>query len=180
MKTFNVYRHPQGTMQAVGLGWSWLAFLFGPLWAIVVGLSVIGVGTAAAIAVFAPTCGALFQGSDEGRLFVFLVGLSVQVIYGAAGNKWIEKKLRKKGYEFVGTVDASNAEGAIAKSSKPAGTKEPEIEIIEDEIEQKVHIRCTKCGLDQNVSRSKFGDRSGNIRIKCPKCKEPVAVTLGK
>ncbi len=71
------------------------------------------------------------------------------------------------------------AKKAVFPVGKPLET-EPELEIIEEVIEPKIPIRCTKCGLDKEVPRTKFGDRTGTVRVKCPNCKEPITVSLGK
>jgi len=35
MKTFSIFEHPTGQMEAVKNGWSWAAFFFGWIWTLV-------------------------------------------------------------------------------------------------------------------------------------------------
>jgi hypothetical protein len=44
MKTFKIYEPPTGECEAVKQGWSWPAFFFGPIWALVKTLWGLGVG----------------------------------------------------------------------------------------------------------------------------------------
>lgn len=55
---------------------------------------------------------------------------------------------------------------------------DPEIEIIEEEDHSKVRLQCQSCGYDKTVDRSKFGDRLGTVRVRCPKCRGVILVTL--
>jgi hypothetical protein len=44
MKQFEVYGNPQGCYEAVGQGWSWTAFSFGPFWALTKKMWALGFG----------------------------------------------------------------------------------------------------------------------------------------
>lgn len=43
-----------------------------------------------------------------------ICSLVVAIIFGIIGNKWREKHLPTRGYDFEDTLSASNPEGAVA------------------------------------------------------------------
>ena len=184
-KNYSVFEHPGNRFEAVKQGWSWPAFFFTWVWALVKNLWVVGIVVGiVGIAVGLLLRSALQSSSQAGgTLFVVLLGVGfvVNVWFGRNGNKWREANLVSRNYLLIGQVKAGTPQGAVAKCrSGREPVREPELEILEEKSEPKVRLQCTACGLDKEIPRSKFGDRNGTVRVKCPKCKEPITVNLGK
>ena len=114
MKTYNIYKHPMGPIEAVKIGWSWPAFFFSWIWAFVKGLNAIG----ATILIAAILLGIMSMESQFADALITIGGLSVSIWLGAQGNELRTNNLRKKGYEFIKTVNAETPEGALASSLK--------------------------------------------------------------
>lgn len=174
MKEYKIFKHPQNQIEAVKQGWSWPAFFFASYWALSKKMWGLGIGSLVAYLVVGFIVDAI-----AGK-FVASFPIVVAYWFASSGNKWREKNLSSRGYDEVATVQASTPEGAIAKylPARP-GTREPEIEILEEESQPKVRIECRCCGLAKDVPRSKFGDRTGTVKVKCPNCKEVLPVFLG-
>lgn len=111
MKQFKIYVNPQGYYEAVKQGWSWPAFFFIWLWAVVKKMWSLGVGVFVAYLVKSLI---IFRLSKEGRELVNILDFLVHLIFGAGGNKWRENNLLKRGFEHKDTVNSANPEGAIA------------------------------------------------------------------
>lgn len=115
MKQYKVFQHPSGTAEAVKQGWSWPAFFFSVVWAMVKkqwALAVLVLIGTLAVRV-------LVGASDSGQTgegLVNLIGFIINLVFGAAGNSWHERNLISRGYQFSNTVSAANAEGAVALS----------------------------------------------------------------
>jgi hypothetical protein len=191
-KAYKVFEHPQNRVEAVKQGWSWPAFFFTWIWALVKKMWAVGIVTAIVWFVIGsffqwlatPPRGVTSSQAETASAVVgvieLLFGFVICFWFGLRGNKWREQNLVSRGYSLIGQVRAATPEGAVAKcrsGREPA--REPQLEIIEEETQPLVRLRCTKCGLDKGVPRNKFGDRTGTLRVKCPKCKEPVPVNLG-
>lgn len=189
--TYKIFRHPQGKMEVVKDGWSWPAFFFAGFWLLFKRMWELAIYWF----VFSVLCEfALEQitrpnGYLYGALSVVL-GPSMMALFGLKGNEWREHNLISRAYECVGKVTASNMDAALAIYLKGNGGKgEPQkagsgaargpiIDIIEEQPEAKVRVSCKACGFDRLVDRSKFGDRTGTVKVRCPNCKHPVNVTL--
>jgi len=114
MSTFNIYKNSTGAIEAVKKGWSWPAFFFGAIWALVKGLYGIG----GAIIIGFIVLGVLSYESQTADTLFALASIIIWIWLGAQGNELREKNLRKKGYEFIRAVSAESPEGAIASLSK--------------------------------------------------------------
>ena len=103
MKHYKIFANPQGSYEAVKQGWSWPAFFFTWIWAIVKKMwwPVVGV----LIAVFAL---ALFIAA-----LADVVIIVISMIFGIFGNKWRENNLPTRRYDYKETVNAETPEGAI-------------------------------------------------------------------
>ena len=122
MKQFHVFKHADGKLEAVKQGWSWPAFLFGPLWAWYVFprlwgclswiVAFIAIGLVASIL-------ATLTGMDpegEGMQIWWPAGqIAIGSVFGFYGNRWRVSWLRRKGYQHVRTVSAENAKRAKAQ-----------------------------------------------------------------
>ncbi|AEI14129.1 Protein of unknown function DUF2506 [Flexistipes sinusarabici DSM 4947] len=113
MKQYKIYANPQGNYEAVKQGWSWPAFFFSFIWAMVKKMWGLGVGVLIAFLVLGFIIGASGSGSG-GDALIRVASIIVKIIFGVNGNKWRESNLPKRGYEYKETVAAANPEGAVA------------------------------------------------------------------
>ena len=110
MKQYDIYSSPLGMTEAVKQGWSWPAFFFSPIWAMVKKIWLLGsltlIGEIIIYAIF----------DSPNRLFSFadLVNIGISVVFWMQGNEWRESNLLSRGFKFVRTVTAANPEGALA------------------------------------------------------------------
>ncbi|MBI9082281.1 MAG: DUF2628 domain-containing protein [Desulfobacterales bacterium] len=113
MKQYKVFKHPSGINEAVKQGWSWPAFFFNFIWAMVKKMWGLGVGILVGFLVFGIILGlaGVGKGSDA---IINVVAIIVNIIFGLNGNKWRENNLISRGFEHADTVTASNSEGAVA------------------------------------------------------------------
>jgi hypothetical protein len=103
-KTYDIYEHPIGTIEAVKKGWSWPAFFFTWIWALSKKMYLFG-GLAAIATVipgFIPGLGGWFY-------FIFFT-----FFFGLIGNDTRRTNLRKRGFELIATLTGETPEGAIA------------------------------------------------------------------
>lgn len=105
-KKFNVYKHPELGYEAVKIGCCWPA-LFNIFWMWYKSLWAIS-----AIWVVLWFIQGIFENADlyliGTPLFIFIFAYPVYV-----GNKWLEIRLGKKGYELVAEVEAVSSNAAI-------------------------------------------------------------------
>jgi hypothetical protein len=92
-------------------GFSWAAFLFGPVWAITNRLWIATFG----MALFIIVLSALMDGLQIGLIVQAIVSLTVAVLFGAHGNDWNRRGLAHRGYRETGVVAARNYEEALAR-----------------------------------------------------------------
>ena len=104
--------NPHGNYKAVKDGWSWTAFFFTGIWALVNQIWVLGIvatimeiGTALSI-----------PGVGLG------INLFWSIIFGIKGNKMLAIQLLKRGYDDIAVVKSSTPEGAIAAYLKQTKT----------------------------------------------------------
>lgn len=115
MKQYKVFKHPSGTAEAVKQGWSWPAFFFSFVWAIVKKQWALGI-----LVFFYVLVEDFFLGEvgvSEGLLI--LIRLIISLVFGAKGNSWREKNLISRGYQLSDAVYAANHIDALALSSSP-------------------------------------------------------------
>lgn len=113
MKQYKVFKHPSGTSETVKQGWSWPAFFFNFIWAMVKKMWGLGVGVLVGFLVFGFILGLAGAGKG-GDALINVVAVIVNIIFGVNGNKWRENNLISRGFEQVGAVTAANPEGAMA------------------------------------------------------------------
>ena len=103
MKKYAVLQHPISGYEVVKNGWSWPAFFFTWIWALVKKLWLIGV----IVFLF----GILASSIPE----AWLIGeVLISVVMGVKGNELRVKRLRETGYEELATVEARTPDGALA------------------------------------------------------------------
>ena len=113
MKQYKIYANPQGTYEAVKQGWSWPAFFFSMIWAMVKKMWGLGVGLLVAFFALGFVIGISGAGQG-GEVLINIASIIGSIVFGINGNKWRENNLPKRGYEYKETVTAANPEGAIA------------------------------------------------------------------
>lgn len=117
MKQYNLYLHNSGRFeaQAVKLGWSWPAFLFGPLWALAKKLWLHAIGFI--VAVVAAQFLFLSVAADNPAYDYVpqLLPWALSILFGAKGNIWRERSLCSRGYALTGSAAANNPEAALAQ-----------------------------------------------------------------
>ena len=132
MKHFEVYSHPALGLQAVKKGFSWPGFFFTWIWMLICRMWVgaIGVFLIVWVGWFATDSVAVMLAGDGGEVVdeeqaLFIYGMSfllwcglylvIALVVGIAGNRWREKVLVKRGFEYRETVQAQSAEAAQGK-----------------------------------------------------------------
>lgn len=131
MKNYNIYKHSDGKIEAVKQGWSWPAFFFGGIWALIKQLwMVAGLIFAYAIissiiiqSVTPPYDYYEYGGGDSSQAFLLqnislLIQLGIAVYLGIKGNSLREANLIKRGYECIGNINAVNPDSAISDALK--------------------------------------------------------------
>jgi len=135
MKQFNLYSHAVLGPRAVKRGFSWPAFFFTGIWALVCKLWARGAimftvlsltycTSMGSVAMFAEE--EVETGSpEEGVALVLLallwpvIALVVGVVAGVRGNHWRDQQARQQGFVYVTTVPAQSAEAALIQLSHP-------------------------------------------------------------
>ena len=119
MNVFKIYANPQGSSEAVKQGWSWPGFFFNLIWACVKRMWFLGIGWIVVFFLLGSFEGAVER--DQGKnaamaitAFTTVLSFIVAIVFGINGNKWREKNLQERGYEYQDTVSASNPEAAVA------------------------------------------------------------------
>jgi hypothetical protein len=126
MHEYAIYENQFEQTEAVKQGWSWPAFFFSWIWALVKKMNKIAVVTLACIIIWSFAVGitvALFQSTYSHaasheldptvKLVVNLGWFVIQVFFGEKGNIWRENHLISRGYELKTTVRANSDDEAI-------------------------------------------------------------------
>ena len=104
MKHFNIYKNPQGDYRAIKEGWSWSAFFFTGIWALINRMWLLGITfTGMEVFIVVSTAGA-----------GFVLNLFWSIVLGVQGNKMLANHLLRTGYESIATLNARTEEEAIA------------------------------------------------------------------
>lgn len=132
MKQFNVYSHPVLGPQVVKRGFSWPAFFFTGIWALVcklwargaIMITVLSLSWCTSMGGVAMLEEEVETGSPEGALVLLamlwpVTALVVAVVAGVRGNHWRDKQARQQGFDYVKTVPAHSAEAALTQLSDP-------------------------------------------------------------
>lgn len=117
MNTYTVYRHPKYELfEAVKVGFSWPALLFNFFWMLVKGLWLCaGMYVVAGIALAQLDKVSDTMQSGALDLLTGIAYLAMLLVPGFMGNKWLNSKLIRKGYEGVGTTRAYSPNGAVGQ-----------------------------------------------------------------
>ena len=93
MKQYKLFQHPSGKVEALKQGWSWPAFFFSWIWALVKKLWVLGACVLAFSVVFGLIVGVIGVDPTILNMMAYLIAIPVVVIFGLKGNSWREKTL---------------------------------------------------------------------------------------
>ena len=109
MKQFKIYANPQRSYEAVKQGWSWPAFCFGFIWALVKKMWALGFGVLG-VFLFLGFIGGEAGGGLEQAINVItsIGGLILGIVLGVNGNKWRETNLISRGFNSKDTITASD------------------------------------------------------------------------
>ena len=119
MRQYKIFEHPTGKIEAVKQGWSWPAFLFGWMWALVKKMW----GVAGGIVACAISTGFLLEGGFEVSTadgLNLLIAFALAIVFGLYGNQWCQNHLHARGYEYKETVNADNPDKATSLYLQPA------------------------------------------------------------
>ena len=120
MRQYKIFEHPNGKIEAVKQGWSWPAFFFGWVWALVKKMwSVAGAVIAGGILAGCLLEGVFEVSTSTVEALQFLLSFALGVVFGAAGNQWCQNNLQAHGYEYKETVSAANPDKATSLYLKP-------------------------------------------------------------
>jgi len=117
MTQFKIYVSPLGMTEPVKQGWSWPAFFFGFIWAMIKKMWLLGSLTMVGAVILY----ALLGSANQPFSLADLISLGVGVVFGLYGNSWREASLSARGFAHVGTVTAASSEGALALHVSKAG-----------------------------------------------------------
>ena len=122
MKTYKIYASPLGINEAVKQGWL-ARFFFSLIWALVKKMWLLGV-TLFVIFIFLGIIGGVLEASSGKEaatgmnVFTNILSLIISVVFGVNGNKWREKYLLSRGFEYKDTVTAEIPEAGLAQWMK--------------------------------------------------------------
>ena len=97
--THSVYEHPDGRREIIKMGFCWLAFCFGPLWAWRRGMVVLGFLSLALLQLIP----LLFAGliGEAGIVVDLLITVSMLIWMGGQGNAWLRRSALNRGFKLV-------------------------------------------------------------------------------
>ena len=131
MRLHKVYKHQDKGYFSVKVGFAWYGFFFNILWLLFKRLF----WRSFLIIIFAIyTLKSFFIDIDSMTTWkqysvldvVLALGvLSMPLIVGLYGNKWVSKNLEKKGYLFIQTIPSPSTQVAISQTENEKSTRKP-------------------------------------------------------
>lgn len=119
MNDYKIFKSSSDSYEAVKQGWSWPAFFFDILWALIKQLwgvaAIIFVVTLLIVIFLTPS----LQGLPNDQVIntmnniSFIIGTPLRIILGIFGNKLREQNLIKKNYVLVGNIASTSPAKAI-------------------------------------------------------------------
>ncbi|MCG3117335.1 MAG: DUF2628 domain-containing protein [Candidatus Manganitrophus sp. SA1] len=113
MKQFKIFKHPSGAIEAVKQGWSWPAFFFGFVWAMMKKMWKLSIGVVLAILVIGFITG-IAASEEMGEAILNGIGMTANLMFGVHGNSWREESLIARGFAVKKMVSAASAGAAVA------------------------------------------------------------------
>jgi hypothetical protein len=123
MKSYKVFEHPSGDMEAIKEDWSWTAFLFGWIWALCHGMWLVALGVLGARPAGGIRCARAGRAGLVHLVVTALYGIVNSIVLGSIGNSLRASWQVGKGYACVGVVQASNAEEALSAHRERSAAK---------------------------------------------------------
>lgn len=128
MKTYRIYKHPKHPVSTVvKVGFSWPAFIIGPLWYL---LNKMWLTFLLSVALFIGAPLVLRQFERPENRTEALIGLLLSVLYfiiwfitGKIANFLLGEELLRNGYSVVATVEARSADDARLEASRQQSLK---------------------------------------------------------
>ena len=116
MKNYNVYKHPAFGIQAVKTGFSWPALCLGIFWMLAKKLWGIA-GLWSLLFLLLNIIGAYALEINSAFPYVVLAGgnIAFLLLPGFKGNEWLAKNLGKRGFVYLGSIQAESPEAAAAR-----------------------------------------------------------------
>jgi hypothetical protein len=105
IQVYDIYEHPIGTIEAVKKGWSWPAFFFIWIWALVKKMYVLGTVVCITQIFFSFVPGPIG----------WVISIGFLITFGLGGNDARRTSLRKRGFELIDTVVGETPDAAVAK-----------------------------------------------------------------
>ena len=113
--THSVYEHPDGRREIIKNGFSWPAFVFGPLWAWRRGMFLLGFALLALELSLQLIPEIFIDFMAEAGIVVHLVlTVGVLIWIGAQGNAWLRRSVLNRGFTLVSA--SAPAEGRHGKA----------------------------------------------------------------
>jgi hypothetical protein len=122
VRTFDIFIHEKDAPEAVKQGFSWPAFFFGWMWALMKDLNFPTFGILAGSVSFLALQLYLEQSHPIASLASGLGGIAFQIWVGFNGNSWRTRNLMSRGYRLTNSVRASSVKAAIATHATPSPT----------------------------------------------------------
>ena len=119
---YKIFKHPTGSIEAVKQGWSWPAFFFTYIWAMVKKMWALGVLVFVGWFVLGIILNAVAT-SSERSVIIFMSGIIINIVFGVNGNSWREKNLLARGYKIKGTEKAVDLENVNSSRQNTATVK---------------------------------------------------------
>ncbi|WP_355662430.1 DUF2628 domain-containing protein [Halomonas salifodinae] len=120
MKQFDIYEHPVYGVRAVKRGISWPAFFFCWIWAMVKKMWVVGFSLLGLLVLFVSIEEFFFYYANMGGVyFMWAMQLALFLYAGAKGNDWRRGYLRKRGFQYITSVEAANQDAAMTAAKQP-------------------------------------------------------------
>ncbi|MDO8926510.1 MAG: ankyrin repeat domain-containing protein [Sideroxyarcus sp.] len=103
MRQYRIFEHPSGEVEVIKKGWSWLAFFFPWLWALINRLWLV------ASAIFILSFMTFAFGNLITRDAPLIITLFMSLYFGAFGHDWLRGSLEKKGFTYMGALKGASA-----------------------------------------------------------------------
>jgi len=107
MRQYSILKNEEGTVKAIKQGFTWPGWFFTWIWCLVKKLYI----HAVAFLVLNILVGLFTSGYGIGYFAGHIV---IMELVGFKGNKFLEEKLIKNGFEYIDTVSAKNSKSAIS------------------------------------------------------------------
>lgn len=121
MKTFKVFKNSNGDLKAVKNGFAWLAIPFFPWWFLFRRLWLVFASYILIILILASIDYELygelgffkFSTANDLQIFIFITEIIILTLPGFRGNEWTVNNLKKRGFLFTYSVQASSKRTAL-------------------------------------------------------------------